>query len=54
MLVRLGASPPGVDAEDADDKDAALQEDEGDGCDDDHRPAGAEHVVLLEVANHEH
>ena len=43
--LRFDATSRGVDAEDAHDQDAKLEEDEGRGRHDHHRPAGAKHVV---------
>ena len=52
MTVLLGTAAARIDAEDAHDQDAELQEDEG-GCrDDHHRPASAKDVVGVELALH--
>jgi hypothetical protein len=45
--------PVVVEAEEASDEDAEDQEDDAGAANDDHRPSGADHVALFEVALNE-
>ena len=54
LIRRVPLPPARVDAEDAHDEDAELEEDEGRGRHDHHCPAGAEHVALGVVPSYEH